>query len=120
MTRGKRRNWPTTKARWYCSASGPVGAVLVLRNCPLFRRSRKNIKRKVLSDTSPPEIVNANDLHRIGVLCQIQHLRGDAKSGYQVVVQALKRVIVDEVEGTTLLLGRARDLNSQIDMDAAT
>ncbi len=74
----------------------------------------------------PPEQkehILPDELHKVGVLCQIEHLRGDDNEGYQLVVRATERVrVVKAYEQDGMLLATAEPIlvPSESDVDMAT
>lgn len=75
------------------------------------------VQQKVLNKETSP--VEAQDLHSIGTLCRVDSMRGQAESGYQVVLRGFVRSQLDQIEKTdrgfsaevTHLEDRFEDLN---------
>ena len=67
------------------------------------------------------EHISPEELHRYGVLCQIERVRGNEKDGFQLIVRGIERIQVTnafELNGT--LRATAEPLPADIDADPAT
>jgi len=67
------------------------------------------------------EHIGPDELHKIGVLCQIERVRGNEKEGFQVLLKALERVRVQdpqEINGT--LIATPEPILNSTDADLPT
>ena len=62
-----------------------------------------------------------DDLHRVGVLCQIERVRGNERDGFQLVVRGIERVkVVEPYESAGTLRATPEPFPEDIDTDPAT
>ena len=67
------------------------------------------------------EHIAPDELHRVGVLCQIERVRGNEKDGFQLIVRGIERVNVANVfESMGTLRATPEPLREDIDADPAT
>ena len=67
------------------------------------------------------EHISPDELHEIGILLQVERIRGNEKDGYQLVVRGLERVRVTQAyENEGALRATAEPLRERTDADAAT
>lgn len=65
--------------------------------------------------------VAPDELHKVGVLCQIERVRGNEKDGFQLVVRGIERVrVIDPVEVGATLRATAEPFKEETDADPAT
>jgi ATP-dependent Lon protease len=67
------------------------------------------------------EYIGPDELHRVGVLCQVERIRGNEKDGFQLVLRGLERIAITDVfeEGGTLR-GTPEVFRSDFDADPET
>lgn len=67
------------------------------------------------------EHIGPDELHKVGVLVQIERLRGNEKDGFQLVVRGIERVrVTNPFESDGTLKATAEPMLSGVDVDPAT
>lgn len=98
-----------------------IAAVRAIRSQVGDREPGGQIIAVLQKPTDQKEHISPDELHKVGVLCQIERVRGNEKDGYQLVLRGIERVTVTnafETEGT--LKAVAEPFKEETDADAAT
>ena len=67
------------------------------------------------------EHISPLELNRVGVICQVERIRGNQKDGFQLVLRGIERTVVTDVfESENTLQGTAEPFKEDVDADAQT
>ncbi len=98
-----------------------IAAVRALRSGSNDKETTGQLIAVLQRPLDQKEHISPDELHRVGVLCQIERVRGNEKDGFQLVVRGIERVrLVDPHESAGALRAVAEPMPESPDADPAT
>lgn len=104
---------------------GRAQSVAVIHELQKRTLSDKETVSQVIGVLQKPidqkEHIAPDELHKVGVLCQVEIIRGTDKEGYQLIVRGVERVqITNPVEVDGMLKATPEPLSRETDLDPLT
>jgi ATP-dependent Lon protease len=98
-----------------------IAAIRALRQESADREPTGQVIAVLQTPLEQKDHISPGELHKVGVLCQIERVRGNEKDGFQLVVRGIERVaLIEPAEIGGSLRSQAQTVVSEVDADSAT